>query len=272
MESPIGAKFNVTVEVGKQSIEKLTDALVDIFSATTETLGLLGDSVRLARVSVAAAITRRAKAIADQNALKLTMPPLKFLGPFFEKASTENLEDHELVEMWANLLASAGDAFDGRYQAYTSILSKLNGQQAQIIHGMARNSKGDEIDEVRLECEFVESVLVSEIKKYHVSNSGELIDKILEYISISGTSIILVSAGTTAGNEHLDYTPDDIYRDDMNIDFNILQSYGILHKITTGETTLARGGFFFYFSMYRMTEFGVDFWQTCSGGKFSRDN
>jgi hypothetical protein len=78
MESPVKAE----VKVGERGAEKLIDAVVDAFSPATETLGLLGDAVRLARVEVAAAITRRAKSIADESGLRLTAPPLKFLVPY----------------------------------------------------------------------------------------------------------------------------------------------------------------------------------------------
>jgi hypothetical protein len=138
MENPL----KVDAKIGERAVEKLIDAAIDAFSPATETLGLLGDAVRLARVEVAAAITRKAKAIADQQRLKLTAPPLKFLVPFYEKASTEDVKDETLVEMWAHLLTSAGNDYNARYLKYTSLLSEMSGAQARIIQGIATNYDG----------------------------------------------------------------------------------------------------------------------------------
>lgn len=50
----IGSPLRADLKVGEGSADKLVDALVDTFSPATETLGLFGDVVRLARVEVAA--------------------------------------------------------------------------------------------------------------------------------------------------------------------------------------------------------------------------
>ena len=102
MDTPI--KGELSVAVGKKSVDKLTDAIVDVFSPGTELLGALGDAVRLGRVEMAARTVRRAGEIAAANGMNLKAPPLKFLVPFFEKASIEGSDDTELQELWAQLL------------------------------------------------------------------------------------------------------------------------------------------------------------------------
>ena len=131
-ESPISGKIEVKAEVDKRSVDKLIDAVVDTFSPATELLGALGDSVRLARVEMAAHVTRRAKEIADCNGLELSAPPLKFLVPFYEKASLESDADDGIVDAWANLLASTGSG-NGVEPRFVQILSELTPSQAQLL-------------------------------------------------------------------------------------------------------------------------------------------
>ena len=88
--------------------------------------------MRLARVEVAAVITRRAKSIADASGLVLTAPPLKFLAPFYEKASLEEAEDADALENWAQLLVSASTGSNS-HPHFISILSELETSQALML-------------------------------------------------------------------------------------------------------------------------------------------
>lgn len=142
-EFPVSAK--VEAKVGERSVDKLIDAVVDAFSPATEFLGALGDSVRLARVSQAATITRKAKQIADENSLDLVAPPLKFLVPFYEKASLES-DDVDLTEMWASLLASAATNEAYVRPLYIDTLAKMSGGTAR---GFGRISGKLNISSVR---------------------------------------------------------------------------------------------------------------------------
>ncbi len=130
-ELPISGRVDVTVD--ERSVDKLIDAVVDVFSPATEFLGALGDGVRLARVEMAARTTRRAKEIADANGMVLKAPPLKFLVPFFEKASLEEDGDEDLLEMWANLLVSAGSESGSAKPIYVDIMSKMTSEAAVML-------------------------------------------------------------------------------------------------------------------------------------------
>lgn len=124
--------IEVDAEVDASGTGKLIDAAVDAFSPATEVLGLLGDCVRLARAEVAILVTKRAKKIADESGLRLVAPPLKFLVPFYEKASLEESTDSEAIERWAQLLvgASSGVALSPHF---ISILAEMNATQAQLL-------------------------------------------------------------------------------------------------------------------------------------------
>lgn len=132
-EFPISAK--VEAKVGERSVDKLIDAVVDTFSPATEFLGALGDSVRLGRIEMAAHITRRAKEIGHANGLVLTTPPLKFLAPFYEKASLES-DDERLIEMWANLLVTAGSSGADTEIGFVQILSNLSRREALLLSAL----------------------------------------------------------------------------------------------------------------------------------------
>lgn len=134
-DSPV--KGQVSVEIGKKSVDKLVDAVVDVFSPGTEFLGALGDAVRLGRVEMAAKITRRAGQIAEDGGLTLKAPPLKFLVPFYEKASIE--DDPRLEEMWANLLATTGTKNGANNTLYLTFLSRLSGAHAHLLSALCHH-------------------------------------------------------------------------------------------------------------------------------------
>ena len=229
---PIKAK----VDVGQNAVEKLVDAAVDAFSPATETLGLLGDAVRLARVELAATVTRRAKSIADQEGLKLTAPPLKFLIPFYEKASAEDGDDVQLVEMWSRLLASAGADYNSKLLRYSSMLAELSGDQVRILDSMMRNFGGVGIPHYDVDAMFygfVESRLTRDLKSLLAADADELLNKVLEKIALPGVAILLIAWEM---NEPLggyyDWDDDPVYDDSESINFEILRSMGIIERVT----------------------------------------
>jgi hypothetical protein len=260
--------IKVEVRVGKRAVEKLVDAVLDAFSPGTETLGLLGDAVRLARVEVAATVTQHAKEIADANGLKLTVPPLKFLVPFFEKASTEDKDDATLMEMWAQLLASAGANYNANQLRYTSLLAEMSPTQATILDGIARNfegvlGEGRVFDPDRLFYSLVESRLISDLKRIDETDPDQLLDAIMNEIAFPGVSVVLVQCEMRADGTTFDWTGDTVYRDTLSIDFEILRSMGLLAKVETEFIDLKHAAITVI--LYHVTELGLDFWRACSG-------
>jgi len=125
----------INIDVDRESTSVLVQALTDTFSVVTEPLGLLGDYIRLYRLEVAERITRRAYEIARSAGLVLKAPPVKFLAPFLERASSES--EPELEDLWARLLVQAGNDYSGRLLAYIDILSKMTHGEAVIIRDLA---------------------------------------------------------------------------------------------------------------------------------------
>jgi hypothetical protein len=99
----ISAKAELKGELSTPALDAAVHSLVDALSPFTQGMGLIGDHIRAHRYDVAIRITKRARELAEQRALPITPPPLKFTVPFIEKASTET-SDADLVEMWARLL------------------------------------------------------------------------------------------------------------------------------------------------------------------------
>lgn len=63
--------------------------------------------------------------------------PRKILVPALEKASLEDAHNHVMIELWANLLASAatGQKVEPRY---VGIIAELSGSQAKCLSDLAR--------------------------------------------------------------------------------------------------------------------------------------
>jgi len=113
-------------------------SLIDAITPFTKGKGLVVDNVRTQRYDVAARIVERARQLASEQTRPITPPPLKFIVPFLEKASTET-NDKDLAEMWARLLVDASDEFQGVHLTYVQILSEISGFEARYLDNLAKN-------------------------------------------------------------------------------------------------------------------------------------
>jgi hypothetical protein len=111
-------------------------SLVDAIIPFTKGEGLVVDNVRTQRFDVAARIVERARQLASEQSRPITPPPLKFVVPFLEKASTET-NDEVLGEMWARLLVDASDEFQGVHLTYVQLLSEISGFEARYLDRLA---------------------------------------------------------------------------------------------------------------------------------------
>ena len=260
----VGSPIKVDAKIGEASTDKLVDAVVDAFSPATEVMGLIGDVVRLARVEVAAAITRRAKIIADTQGMRLNAPPIKFLIPFFEKASTEDSNDENLMEMWSQLLTAAGSKYDARYLRFTSILSELSSSQARILNGIARNYNGVigiNSDPHAIFYELVESRLSSRIKGCEGKDFEEIYSEIAMEICRPGVSVVIIQAEMKPDEDMWDWTSDIVYSDAESLDFEILKSMGLLSKVDTDFVNSKHAAI--TVTLYHLSELGFEFWSAC---------
>jgi hypothetical protein len=138
--SPV--RLSVKTTIPSKSSGRIVEALADVISPFTEWMGLKGDLIRLHREDVAYQVAiKAAKRIALENR-PITPVALKALVPLLEHASLEDPTDGTMIEMWANLLASAAMGAQNNVPRYVSILSEINGRQAQLIQSiMTKSSK-----------------------------------------------------------------------------------------------------------------------------------
>ena len=265
---PVKADVKVDAKVGERGTEKLIDAALDTFSFATESLGLLGDGVRLLRVEVATIITKRAKKIADENGLELTAPPLKFLVPFYERASTEDENDETLMEMWARLLVSAGSEYQDRSLRYSSILSELTSRQAVVLDQLVRNNseaKGQRGWSYRLSETAFYFIIDRSIEKIrNESDSKKIAEHLSAMLSVKSTCIaqIFIHIKYEGLGENFILDDNNVYSEENSADFDSIRSLGLV-EVFKMERDI-NGVMGAHVLLYYVTELGFEFWLACN--------
>jgi Abortive infection alpha len=92
---------------------------------------LVADRVRFWRWRQLVKIMKRAAEIKKRRRRKQIDVPLKFFLPFVEEASKES--DDALVELWANLLASADDGTTGFDILCIDLLKRIGREEAALL-------------------------------------------------------------------------------------------------------------------------------------------
>jgi hypothetical protein len=138
----LGAKASlevkVSTEIPAQSTGRLLDTLTDIFRPFSERRGLKVDQIRLQREEVLIEIARKAHHRSKIENQPINPLPNKFLVPFLEKASLEEL-DSNLVDRWADLLVSTSLDPAGAHPRFVHVLSELSAAEAQLLRHIALN-------------------------------------------------------------------------------------------------------------------------------------
>src|SRR5271169_5661654 len=132
------AKLEVKAEVPAESTGRLLDALTDIIRPFSESRGLRADTLRLQREEVAIQIAQLAQNELPSEKGNVGPVPTKILVPLIEKGSCEDPNDSEMLDRWANLLASASLKIAVQPR-FVGILGELAGSQAQCIEHIAFN-------------------------------------------------------------------------------------------------------------------------------------
>jgi abortive infection alpha-like protein len=119
------------------SIRKALGSALEQFlgPGANETGQLIADQIRYLRWRIALRVVERAEKIAKARNLSKGSVPIKFLVPFFEKASLQD-DEEPLSEMWSALLAKARDSYQDRYVSYVDILNALSPTEAAILSTM----------------------------------------------------------------------------------------------------------------------------------------
>ncbi|MBA69980.1 MAG: hypothetical protein CML30_14020 [Rhizobiales bacterium] len=128
----VSAKAEIKAEVPAKSVGNLIDALTDAIRPFTEARGLKADQIRLQREEVLIEVAKRARQRADVERAELGPIPNKFLVPFLEKASNEEL-GNSLIDWWASLLCSAAQDQEFQHPIFVDYLSKLTREEAAFL-------------------------------------------------------------------------------------------------------------------------------------------
>lgn len=182
VEIGLGARASleakISTEIPAQSSGRLVDALTDIIRPFSERRGLKADQVRLQREEVLIEIARRARHRLEIGNQPINPLPNKFLVPFLEKASLEEL-DSVLLDRWADLLASCSADPASAHPRFVQILSELNAEEAQLLRDIALNNINATPPEetylnIGIAPEFVKSTL--ERYLYHSKDTARALD------------------------------------------------------------------------------------------------
>lgn len=144
------AKLELKGRIPKKSLGRIADAIADAFSPFTEARGLRGDLLRLQREEVLLEIARRAKLRADLSDETRTAIPTKFMIPFLERASLEDIES-ELVDWWASLLAAAVSDVGIQHPIFPEILSRITPAEAKALNMISGQASRNELKQEELD-------------------------------------------------------------------------------------------------------------------------
>jgi hypothetical protein len=104
---------------------------------TKELSGYLGDQIRFMRWKSAIHIVKRARLFCDEENLAPERIPIKFLVPFLEGASFEDVgSDQSIADMWSSLLGAAVTGYQARHAVYVDILKKLSTKEASYFRSL----------------------------------------------------------------------------------------------------------------------------------------
>lgn len=121
--------------------EQASKSLQPLFKKIGSELGnMAGDQLRFVRWKTAVKILERSKKFCLANKISYRQIPLKFLVPFLEGASLEDIEKpSQLVDMWASLLTSRIRKEDARSILYISVIRAISSTEAADINRFAKS-------------------------------------------------------------------------------------------------------------------------------------
>lgn len=124
------------LSVSGDGASRLANAIADFVSPVTEGFGLVGDSLnryRIHRKNAAIAALERAKALMTERGQTPHPISPKILAPWIEGASAEDLNDENIVELWARVLAASPEDFDSATASFVDICKRIGRSEAKFL-------------------------------------------------------------------------------------------------------------------------------------------
>jgi len=256
-------------------------AWLTLLSPITEWAGLKGDSLnyqrRLLRIQQEETLLRVAKSVREKLAgISISQAvPRKILVPALEKASLEDASDLTMIEMWANLLASATQTVSVQAR-FVGILEELAGSQAKCLDRVAfGNSSNSKFPAAEFEDSFA-NFADYDIRELFESTISMVLDGgrdvvvalelIVETFSRSGVLLEFANIidSETDEWETYDVVSETGIRDEENL--SILESLGLVRYAVITFMVHVGGARSFEVSAHyhHLTRLGVEFCKVCS--------
>jgi len=269
MKSPLTVSVKTTVPA--KSSGRLLDALTDIIRPFTEKRGLKADQIRLQREEVLIEIAGRAL-----NRLRLENAPIKPIPskgfvPLLEKASLESLGDKVMIELWANLLASAALGNQSSLPRYVTILSEINGRQAHLLQRIMLRGDESYVRDAELLLDNLWSAdqasLLLRLRQDHTSpDMNEIWATIADHLNADGVALetIIFNQGT----DQWDNRPAErkghsqMSFDRHKLDLDILESLNLIKDMTFKNMEFL--GFEISVFFYTVTPLAVHMFAACN--------
>jgi phosphoribosylformylglycinamidine (FGAM) synthase PurS component len=267
----IQKNYTVTETIPADVTRAKASAWLDVFSPVRQWLGLKGDALRhqrealeIQRQETLQKISRRYTEIVKPGTEPGQIPP-KFLIPFIEQASLEE-PDSPLVELWASLIASAAEKYDGRFLHFSRIISGLSARQAEIFRA---HFTASDLRMTERACDDIEAFLdknrIISTLKYEIANQNAITDQevnsVIENL-LANPAISVVHVALDCENKYYDLElPYQQYKDADEVDFQILLSIGLIDRTSTGFIDMDRRSV--SLTYYYITPLGFSFARAC---------
>ena len=249
-------------------------AWLDVISPAREWLGMKGDIIqhrreqlRAEQAATLSEIERRATA-ALPNGTIINTAPSKFVVPFLEQASLEK-PGSPLIELWANLLASAATMYDGRYLHFSRLIAGLSPEQALLFK---KGFTTDSLHALELSVDDVESLLTqphfseafaNEVDRHRPHTDDEFCTVVIQFFNNPAVEMVHVAA---EGQDYFDVNfPYKMAQDTDEVDYDILSALGLIGKVSTPfiDFSSANNIWSMTATYYHLTRLGFAFARAC---------
>lgn len=283
IEAVVSAKYDrrhTSTEVIPADVTRAkAGAWLDLISPLTEWAGLRGDALRhkrdqlrLQREDVLAEIVKRCHERLHVRGRSINPVPNKFLVPFLEQASLED-PDSSLVDLWANLLASAAENFNSYCIHFVSVIARLSPKQGDIFKNVINTESlrdlQSSMDDIVLFLndrdvrDFIAELVAGPSgEKSEIESDDDLCNLMHTQMNMPGITIVHSSAENLGTEDYFDVNFDYMkYKDEDEVDYSILEAIGLVKRVETNF--FEAGNWSISLVYYHLTTLGFHFAKAC---------
>jgi hypothetical protein len=269
------AKAEISATVPEKSAGRFVDAITDLIRPFSEAQGLKADQIRLQREDVLIKIATKARERLAIEDASITPLPNKFMIPFIEAASSEDESDGQVLDAWANLLASAASNKIPPSPRFVSVLKELTGSEASILDQIIRNGvpEGSKTDinsilatALDRDLTFQANDIATLLKRAgRIGDEETLVGMITDTFDFCGVCLMHASFEPVGERDGYFDISGRIYDDEKQLSFDILQSLNLLERY---QSDWVEGERWVVFAIaYKVTRFGLELWRACNGAE-----